>query len=62
MRRVLEEINRKLDILIDYMRREEEARWRLFEVLLGFAEEEEPEPNEREAIEEALKEKGETTP
>ncbi|MEX0568825.1 MAG: hypothetical protein Q6363_006660 [Candidatus Njordarchaeota archaeon] len=57
MQVTLREINRKLDYLIEYVKKESEARWRLFEVLLEFVEEEEPEELEQKALEEVTGER-----
>ena len=50
MQVTLQEINRKLDYLIEYVKRENEVKWKLFEVLLEFVEEEEPDELERKAL------------
>jgi len=52
MQVMLKEINRKLDYLIEHVKREGEIRWKLFEVLLEFVEDEELDEFERRALEE----------
>ncbi len=57
MEAIIEQINQKLDIIIDYFKKEEEIKWKLFEILLEFIKENEPEEFEREALEEVTGER-----
>ena len=57
MQAMLQEINRKLDYLIEYIERENKVKWRLFEVLLEFVEEEKPEEFEEKALREVTGER-----